>query len=301
MSEGKKLLSSTHVKDLYPENHPSLITVEETETAAAVFEKLCKNKILSAPVKDTKHNAVTSLVDMLDLTTLLFSETESLSNVDLGKVLQTPCGKISGSSGRNPYFSIQADTPLLEALRIVSSNKIHRLVVVDQEGDLKTIITQSHLVRFIARNAYKFGSLNDTKVEKIQKSSSVFSVKVSQPAREAFQILYKEKISGVAVVNENGALVGNISASDLKLIQSEFSTTIDLSRLNLPAGDFIKLISRPSNKPYPWTVKLSNTLGDLTDLTSETSAHRIYVVDDQGKPIHVISLGNLLSTILETL
>jgi CBS domain-containing protein len=66
----------------------------------------------------------------------------------------------------------------------------------------------------------------------------VLSVNHNTSAIDTFRLMDNKKISGVAVVDDSGKLVGNTSAIDLKL----FMNTLSLDLLKLPINNFLKII-----------------------------------------------------------
>eukprot|EP01108_Squamamoeba_japonica_P003567 TRINITY_DN2874_c0_g1_i1.p2 TRINITY_DN2874_c0_g1~~TRINITY_DN2874_c0_g1_i1.p2 ORF type:complete len:207 (-),score=132.58 TRINITY_DN2874_c0_g1_i1:62-682(-) len=95
----------------------------------------------------------------------------------------------------------------------------------------------------------------------------------------------------VGVVDDNGVLVGNVSAWDLK-----FCNHHSLVSFSLPLLSFLKSVRAKMMAPedYLVTVKLSSTVGSLLKKFAENHVDRIYVVDDDGKPIGVVSNAELL-------
>lgn len=47
----------------------------------------------------------------------------------------------------------------------------------------------------------------------------------------------------------------------------------------------------------PITVSLDNTLEDVADLFLKNRIHRVFVIDSQGKPTHVISIDDLIKAL----
>lgn len=100
-------------------------------------------------------------------------------------------------------------------MELMAKNKVHRVPIVDSSGSLSTIITQSHVVKILSDNIDIFPFSMKKLKELGLGTKNVYSVSENEPAIEAFKIIQSQKISAVAVVDANGTLIGNISASDL--------------------------------------------------------------------------------------
>jgi len=146
-------------------------------------------------------------------------------------------------------------------------------------------------------------------------SKPVCAIKSDELVITAFQQISRDHVSGLAVVNQEGKLVGNISASDIKHAGLNYyfshipALVYDLS---LPIEDFLKI--PPADSPFfgrnqtpdlfPVTVKKEDTLGRVLQLLStsfrtssfaRTHIHRVFVVDEEGKPIREISDGDVIA------
>jgi hypothetical protein len=116
------------------------------------------------PVKDESKDQYIAFIDMLDIVvdmmdTLKEAEITGGGFLEILKgserLKKHLCGEVAGkqkrsiflmvegSSGRNPYYPIQENAPLLSALQIMAEQRVHRIPAVSSEnGDLLTIITQ---------------------------------------------------------------------------------------------------------------------------------------------------------------
>ena len=117
----------------------------------------------------------------------------------------------------------------------------------------------------------------------------------------AFQHLSTPVYAGaVPVVDaETGKLTWYISSDTLKLA-GETGQELGLS-LSKPISDFYsKLHEGTAGFKSPVTCKPDTRLLKLVKLVVETDAHRVWVVDDDEKPIGVVSLTNIISAIMRT-
>lgn len=118
---------------------------------------------------------------------------------------------------KNP-ITVESDTLVLDAQRIMKENNIRRLPVVDK-GKLKGIITKHDLLEASPSPATSLSIhelnylLSKMKVKEIMKKDPV-TVPPDMPFEEALRIGQEKKIGSFPVV-ENGRLVGIATESDL--------------------------------------------------------------------------------------
>lgn len=118
---------------------------------------------------------------------------------------------------KNP-ITVESDTLVLDAQKIMRENNIRRLPVVDK-GKLKGIITKHDLLEAAPSPATSLSIhelnylLSKMKVKEIMKKDP-FTVPPDMPFEEALRIGQEKKIGSFPVV-ENGKLVGIATESDL--------------------------------------------------------------------------------------
>jgi len=288
------------VRQLFPEEHGRIITVTADTTIGSVFKTLVENKILSAPVFNTKTHKWVGFVDMVDLVhhalnVLNIPKTE-LDNADFDQLLSSdkfanePCGSIVDLSKRNPYLPVDQRAPVTQAIEMMIKWRVHRVPVVDASGELLTIVTQSHVTRLIYKWIARFEQLADSSVEQLKLGyGDVITVRQDEEAIAAFRSIHEHGVSAVGVVDGDGKLVGNVSASDLKVIGYDGKL---FSRLFVPVSDFVKE-TRPEGVGAICVTPRAS-FGQVLDKLVSNRVHRVYVVDENGKPIGVISLLEIL-------
>jgi CBS-domain-containing membrane protein len=99
------------------------------------------------------------------------------------------------------------------------SGSVHRVPVVNEQGRVVKIISQSSIIAWINQHLSSVDA-SQTISELDLGSKSVISVSNSMPAIETFKLMETHNLSGLAVVNDRGALCGATSARDLKVCVS---------------------------------------------------------------------------------
>jgi len=108
---------------------------------------------------------------------------------------------------------------------------------------------------------------------------------------EAFTEIKSKGVTGIGVFDQLGRLIGNISASDLKVIGWDKNLS-GFSKLGMSIKEFFDLHQRELIRVSPKT-----TLKTVLKQLVSTHAHRTYVTDSLGKPIGIISLVDLLNVV----
>ena len=107
-------------------------------------------------------------------------------------------------------------------------------------------------------------------------------IAVDAPVEEAQRLLIEYEVSGLPVVDPNGALVGVISQTDfMHLGDPEVGSLIRHKPSGIKIGE---VMSRPAV-----TVVLSTTLREAARTMIDERVHRVVVIDDRQRPIGVLS------------
>jgi CBS domain-containing protein len=148
------------------------------------------------------------------------------------------CSSDLDLSRRNTFHAVHPTDTLLTVCELLAKGGVHRVPVVNEKGEVTNILSQSSLITFLYKNCANFTEFSRSLAQLHLGSKPVISVPKDVPAIEAFRLMDKKKISGVAVVDIEGKLVGNTSASDLKL----FLKTPSIDLLNMPIMQFLNKI-----------------------------------------------------------
>jgi len=232
-------------------------------------------------------------IDILDILTNSIKDLRNPDPVNLEKLLKknaifegVTVSSISGASDRNPFFSFDQNAPLKVAVDLMVQKKLHRFAVVDGANKVVTVVTQSQILKLIHKNLPIFktaihktiGELNlgIRKVEKVLDSQIVV---------DAFKIIIDKKVSGIAVVDAQGNLIGDVTATDLQRIKSD-----SLHKFWLSVNEYLDL----SHSTGPACVVATTTVEELVKKIIESKLHRVYIVNDKKEPIGVISLIDII-------
>jgi CBS domain-containing protein len=314
---------------LFPNDFGLIIALPNTVTFGEVFQKLIQHQIQSIPIIHPltgKPLYVLSIAHVMQTVINHFSEVDFKDDIwgrvrklffDTKDSLQSKTlAELEGNIDftRDPAHTISDEATLLDAVQIMVRTQCHRVVVMNKSGDIVNIITQSRIVQLLATMAdilpYTDRSLEELG---IAMKGNVMVVRGSETAYLAFKRMFELNVSGLAVVNEKGALIGNISATDIKLVgyKPEFWTLLGKS-----VTDYLKEIRyHPEAKVRPGVFSLLhdeakgivvkckpiNSFGYVIRLISYYRVHKLYVVDDNLLPVGVVSLYDILSIVMSNI
>jgi len=306
----RDLLSATSVNALHTPKG-EVIIISSKDTPYDAFKQLIAHSILSAPVLDVNTNKFTGFLDMRDLVSfVVFIDDDQKSDVpnnldDIiikgSKLLKVPLEGVTCTylSRRNSFIPVHTTDNLLKVCEILAKG-VHRVPVVNEKGEVTDIISQSSVIGFLNKNASKLHmELEKTIHELGIASKPVIHVGKETPTIETFRLMDNKKISGVAVVDEQGRLVGNTSASDLKL----FLKTPSIELLQMPIVNFLNKIRQESIDISTPTITCKSTdhLSLAIGKISSTKVHRLFIADDEGgfKPNSCLSITDILRYIVK--
>lgn len=147
---------------------------------------------------------------------------------------------------KNP-MTVTADTKVDEVAHLMKKHNFRRLPVVD-DGKLVGFLSDSDLMRVAPSSAttlsrYEINSLLAKICVRDIMKKDVVSVNVDATIEEAALIMYKNKIGGMPVVSNMGAVVGVITETDI------FKTFVDVmgladgkTRITLEVTDKIGIV-----------------------------------------------------------
>ncbi|KAJ3088496.1 hypothetical protein HK102_008606 [Quaeritorhiza haematococci] len=118
--------------------------------------------------------------------------------------------------------------------------------------------------------------------------SHIIAVNVSEPALLAIKRMRAHGVPSVAVVDDYGALVTTLSASDIRSLRAE-----NLHEVLKPVNAFLQ--STLGQLPEPHICPSTWPLSDCIEKILRYRMHRLFVIDNDTRPIGVVSLSDIIS------
>jgi len=300
-----------------------LVVVDYEAKVEDVLKLLIENRILSMPIiKDYKAVGIISILDLVTHALKHFDKTNLkemdrhgfnffslVSEKNMAK--EQPVSSLTEIGKTDKIIVLHQLSPLTEAINLLATKDAHRVLVLGDLGQPVNIITQSkiiQLINFVMDSLYitqvSVGELGIAKKE-------VVSVLDSDMARDAFQKMKDKHISGVAVLNKTGSLVGNISASDIKLLGhslewfdtlggtcAEYLVSVKKLQDKIPIRSRAFHLGSSGSSNVVVKCSPNSTLGVVIRLILFYEVHRVYVTDSMDdKLIGIISLGDIIKTV----
>jgi len=303
-----QLLSKIQVEELVPTTSGSVVVVDSKDSLADTFLAMVKNNILCAPVKDSTNNNYLGLIDMIDIACLVVDiaqNTEQLGS-DYKNFLKEE-EKFKGSitsdvadlSKRNKLYPVTIGANLLDAVKLMAANHVQRIPILNPEGEIVNLLTQSAVIEYLSKNVDQLGlAANRTLKELNFVKKPVISIDHNKRALDAFKLMAEHRISGLAVVDGSRKLIANISARDLRSIQQDSRL---FEKLYYSVGEFVSHVRQANYRAIHPSIccTFDDTFHKIIMRLAAARIHRIYVVDDHRHPISVISLHDVLEKALE--
>jgi len=285
------LLDKTTVRDIHQGR--GLIVVPSSSSIGDAMQILAKNGITSAPVYDASSDSYLGFVDVLDIAVdivKIFAENYEqhphlYNPAELRKQFLLPITSVVNASDRDPFLPVDINWSLSFLINNFLKYGIHRVPVVEDDK-IVGVVAQSDVLRFLQQHRGSLTSEFHTLAQLGLAEGPVISIPQEAPLMRAFTHILTSKVSGIAVINERGQLVNNLSVSDLKGI-----TETTFFKLEAPIHQVFSYATSklPVVRLRPWS-----TFGDLLDVLATTGVHRAYVVDDNDKPVNVVTLTTIL-------
>lgn len=215
-------------------------------------------------------------------------------------------------SHRNPFLATMPEQPLQEVI-LAFAKGMQRLAVCNAHDEITSIVTQSSVARWFAADPNRLGEVGNRTLEELGFAyNEVVMVDVNTKALLAFQKLHQSRMNSIAVVNnlDEGRLVGNLSASDLKVIlpfykppeESSTSSSASTSNASLhfdsllqPLSVVLPQINEFNSRPDGTviTCRPNSTLFSVVKQLADNHIHRVYCVNESNRPVGSIAINSI--------
>lgn len=206
------------------------------------------------------------------------------------------------ASGSNPYSPLPADTTTIRQA-IHALTHVRRLPLVDTEGKVVSVISQTNIIRFLGKNKdFVPAAISNHSLEELAAiTRPVLTISETHRAIDAFALLATKQFSGVAITAASGesTTIGTITVKDIALLSQGFSYSC------APVEDYVKVVRQQDlHTIYPTVGCPAEThLIDAIAKFAATRLHRLLIhpVGSTADYDGVVSLGNLLRVIAKHL
>jgi len=287
------------------------VLIGDTRTLERALSRINNHEILSLPVVDS-NKSVIGIIDVLDLADAVNHALKGKSIVNVQNRIRSDfmgrtIGNLLGQKSSKIYV-ISQHTSMYSAAQYLVDLKQERFLIVERkiQGDVAELtepeptgvdglLTQSDILRFLAHNLVLL-----SQEPHFQKSLSELGLGTRKPkivsltdnVAQTFMEMGSSGTHGAAVVDSQGKLFANISVSDLKGM-----TRRNCVMLNSNIDEFLKRDRKRGWWVRPIVVDPTCSLHQLILMFVSSKVHRIYLIDNEGKPVGEINHADVLSQI----
>ncbi|KAF9925469.1 cell separation during budding [Linnemannia zychae] len=219
-----------------------------------------------------------------------------------------PVKLASDLSGKDPFCTVHVEERLGTIVHDFGLG-IHRVAVMDDDGNMKGILSQSSTLDYLMRHLSEYPQLQPVMQKSLQQCGlshgRVLSVNGDEKVLEALISMSTNGVSSLAVLDDQGVLLGNISMTDIKHIMKNLRTSwLWITCFQLVCKIRLSQGVENGEDQYPvLDVNAKSTFGYTLSKLQATKAHRMWVVNDSGCAVGVVSLTDVfrvLSQLIDT-
>jgi CBS domain-containing protein len=287
-----------------------LVLIGSERFLERALSRINSHNIQCLPVVSDQGKGIIGTIDVLDIIQQLIDTFDKNADRTIQQSLRRDFMNrpVSSLLSQNSYV-ISSAASLYMAIGYMIKLNQDRFVVVDRkvEGDVQQLslnnpemdvdglFTLHDVVRFLVQNSLLMRQEPD-----FHKSLHELGLGQNQPkivkhsviAADAFRQIGRNCCMGLAVVDDNGSLIGNLSASDLKGV-----TRNNCPILNSSVQEFITRDQKRGWWERPISIDLNDSLYHTIHQFVSLGIHRMYVVDDQHRPIGEVSLRDVMNVV----
>jgi len=292
------------------------ILIGEEKILERTLTRINKHNIHSLPVVSTAASGIIGTIDVLDIIHALIRSIDQsqISNIPGATVQQKVRRdfmnrRVSEFVSRNGYV-ISTRASLWDAVKGFVETKQDRFVIVNREvngvvekfattqeveHDIHGVLTMSDCLKFLVANSMYMReepmfekTLQELGLGKIAPKT----IHHLQEAAEGFRMMDQMNHDGLAVVDDQGRLIGNLSACDTKGI-----TRVNCPILNSKLEDYLVRDNRREWFYRPLVLSPQDSLYHTIHQFVSLGKQRFYFVDNEGKPIGEIGRRDIINVV----
>jgi CBS domain-containing protein len=294
-------LQSKTSYDVLPVSY-RLIVLDTSLLVKKSLTILLQNNIVSAPLWNNRNSKFAGLLassDFINVIQYYFQFPEKFELVD--QLTLDGLREVEKAIGVDTIetASIHPFKSLYDACIMMLESRARRIPLIDEDEKtgreiVVSVLTQYRILKFVALNCKETKMLLKPirDLPGLGTAKDISTCTMATPVIEVIHLLAHKSVSSVPIVDENGKLTNVYEAVDvLGLVKGGMYTDLDLS-----VGD--ALLRRPEDFEGVHTCTLNDRLSTIMDTIRKSRLHRLFVVDDEGKLVSVITLSDILNYIL---
>jgi CBS domain-containing protein len=253
-----RLLRHSSASDL-PGGRDSVVHATTKDTVEKCLTQMTEHNVLSMPIFDESSGKYVAMVHVLDIFALMLDlvakkkATFSPASGGLRETLahqkrfaQAPITEVLAMASHLypiTFKPLPAGCPLIYPAQVLAEG-VHAVPIVDPSGKIVRIITQADIIRFLAAHLDEMGPLSGLTVSELGLAGyGAGDLVIAHFDDKAFDVLSSmrtKKCAAAPVVDTYGAMVANLSFSDVKAIAKKANFSV----LQLPIQQFFTAIEK---------------------------------------------------------
>lgn len=297
----REFLKSKTSFDVLPVSY-RLIVFDTSLLVKRALNVLLQNSIVSAPLWNSKTSKFSGLLTASDFLNIVhYASSNPDQSVNLSETLTldglSNIGSMSGSSALDTC-SIHPFRSLYDACAQMINSSARRIPLIDRDEETKreivvSVLTQYRILKFVSMNCRETRFLLQPLRElNIGSNSNICHARLNTPIGDVINLLIQHHISSVPILDDDNKLINVYEAVDL-LSLVKGGVYVDL---NLSVGE--ALLRRSDDFEGVYTCTLEDSLFVLLETIRKSRLHRLFVLDNEGKLLGVMTLGDILKYIL---
>ncbi|QPG76246.1 AMP-activated serine/threonine-protein kinase regulatory subunit [Brettanomyces nanus] len=296
----REFLQSKTSFDVLPVSY-RVIVFETSLLVKRALNILLQNSIVSAPLWNSKTSRFAGLLTSNDFINVIqyysqnptqfqFIDNLTLDGLrDVEKAVGTPSLET---------VSIHPFKPLYDACVKMIQSSARRIPLIDEDENthreiVVSVLTQYRILKFVSMNCKETKILLQPLHElNMGTTTNISAAKLETPVMEVINLMIQKSISSVPIVDEQDKLINAYEAVDvLTLIKGGLYADLTLS-----VGE--ALLKRSEDFEGVYTCTLNDSVFAISETIRKARVHRLFIVDDDGKLLGVLTLSDILRYIL---
>jgi len=287
-----------------------LVVLPGDFTVQQALRRLAKHNISAVPVlRSRTDKTILGFAGVLDFLAFLIKLlSKEGGELDLDKqnlkskaeiFKKTPIRDVVDQSGRDPFKVMHGEESLADAVQDYLKG-VQRIAITDDDGDIVGVISQWTVANYLATvptDDKEWIPVLREPVGKAKFTTNVVSINKNESALQSFNLMYQNHLSAIAIVDDDGKLIGNLSASDLKGFQLYLN---DFNDLLQPVWQFLGIVRKMQARPDNFAVAFTPDIPvkKIVKKMNEEIVHRAYIVDENRSLVGVFSLTDLMQQLV---
>jgi len=281
------------------------ILIGDDKLLERTLTRISKHNVHTLPVVSVTAGGIVGTIDVLDIIHALINAIDRSQAPTIQQRVRREFmnRSVSDYVSKNGYV-VATTASLWDAVKGFVMTEQDRFLIVDREvpgcvqkfsqteHDIDGVLTLADVLKFLVSNSMYMREeplFSKTLKELGLGRTTPRTVKHSEIVAEAFRQMDRNGHDGLAVVDDQGRLIGNLSACDLKGV-----TRLNCPILNTSVEDFLVRDQKREWFYRPLALDINDTLYHTIHQFVSLGKQRFYFVDHNYKPVGEISRRDII-------